>query len=513
MPYDGPTVYRALRRELDVAQDEVQTQRADAARMEGRLRDLAAARGNALLELARFSLPEMTRPAIEQTLDQARGELLGLLAEKQRFEAGLHARRDQAESEIRRLDGKVEAVTGALNEKVQERERLEAAVANALKADADFQSRSGLAAKAEEDLHRDERRVEELRAEAKAKLPAFQGSALFNYLVKRRYGTPEYPYRGLTRRLDRWVARLIDFPRARIGYEFLTRTPKLVEAEVTRRRELFEQLMQQVEALEKAKSDELGLTAVLAEGDALGTERDQFVASLDTARRGAVDLDRQLADLGTASDPYYRQALERLQRVLANTETRVLELRASQTPEPEDDELVARVRSTENEVARVGIERARLAERARVAEQYNAGLQDLTRRFQSQNFDSVRSRFDAHLDLASLLEGLRRGGLSSVDAWRSIERSQEFEPHRVGQGGGVMIDTIGSPQGRILIDAIGSVLGEAMREAGQRGVHRRSPHQGGGTFQFPSAGSSRPSAPPAPAPATRPGGFTTIDGF
>ena len=79
------------------------------------------------------------------------------------------------------------------------------------------------------------------------------------------------------RSIDAWVARLIDFGNARQGYEFLKKTPKLVADEVIRRRELFTKLMQQVEALEHAEADKIGLISVLKDGEALGARRDALV--------------------------------------------------------------------------------------------------------------------------------------------------------------------------------------------------------------------------------------------
>ena len=69
-------------------------------------------------------------------------------------------------------------------------------------------------------------------------------SRLFKYLVDRKYGTPDYKKRGLTRRLGslgREAGRTST--KSKQSYDFLRVTPELMAAEVDRRRGEFEQLM------------------------------------------------------------------------------------------------------------------------------------------------------------------------------------------------------------------------------------------------------------------------------
>ena len=96
----------------------------------------------------------------------------------------------------------------------------------------------------------------EIRAEAQEKLPSYDKNRLFRYLLDRDYGKPEYKKKGWTRRLDRWVAKLIDYQGARRSYDFLRVTPELMAAEVARRREQFNVLMEQVERIEDEISGE-----------------------------------------------------------------------------------------------------------------------------------------------------------------------------------------------------------------------------------------------------------------
>ena len=92
---------------------------------------------------------------------------------------------------------------------------------------------------------------------------------MFQYLYRRGYGTSDYAARGTIRSLDKWVSDLIDFPKARYGYDYLKTTLKLMAEEVARRQAEFRKQMEQVEAIEDRYQDEVGLTQVMALG--LGT--------------------------------------------------------------------------------------------------------------------------------------------------------------------------------------------------------------------------------------------------
>ena len=295
MSLEGTDVFQELQAALGRAKGVLADCQGETDRLDGQMHDLLARRGEALLELARHYLPEISRPVIESTFEGIRGDLFAILAQREARRKELQARLAEGNEEIRRRDAEIDDVTDRLNEKVVLREQLEAKVAEILKGNADFQERSRLALQAEERLHRDEKRVEDMAKEAAEKLPHYDGSRLFRYLYDRGYGTPDYHSKGLVLNLDRWVARLIDYPNARNGYEFLKKTPELVASEVSRRRDQFTELMQQVEAIEKEEADKVGLTAVLAEGDALGTERDRLVQELERLQKQAQDLQAELA--------------------------------------------------------------------------------------------------------------------------------------------------------------------------------------------------------------------------
>jgi hypothetical protein len=511
MAIEGSAVLRGLQKELREASQVVARCEADASALEGQMRDLLTRRGEALVELARHFLPDITRPTIESTFAGIRSDLLAILARKERREAELHDLVTAGEKAAQEHDAAIDDVTKRLNEKVALRERLETEVAETLKKNDDFQQRSTLALQAEEKLHRNEQRVSEIQAESREKLPNYENSRLFRYLYDRGFSTPEYKAEGLTRTLDRWVARLIGFNDARNGYEFLMKTPELVGEEVRRRRELFTELMQQVEAIQKAEADKAGLTAVLEQGEQLGDERDKLVSELEQIRQKAQEFRNELAELGRLQNAFYNEAIERFRSFLGDAKLALIEQRARQTPETADDAIVAELADLDRQMNDLKPRADDLASRREAADSMREGFDQVVRRFRQNNFDSQRSILADGFDLRRALGRYNDGMLDAEGLWDSIRSAQQFRPHWVESTTAGAAEVLASPNGRVLIGAVLNAANEALQSAAYRGMQRR------GDVYVPSPSPSPrsydvPSSPPPTAPASE-GGFTTGEGF
>ncbi len=512
--YEGVAVFEALQAALGGAKGNLSECQVVAAELDGQMKELLSRRGEALLKLARLFLPEVSRPAIESTFEGIRGDLLTILARQEAKLEELQGEGRRAGEEIGRLDAEIDGVTHRLDEKVALRERLESAVTEALKADPDFKARSGLALQAEERLHRDEERASDMAREAAEKLPGYRRSRLFCYLYDRGFGTAEYRGVGWTRSIDRRVARLIDFSNARNGREFLSKTPELVASEVARRRDRFAELMQQIEAIQRAEADKLGLTAVLQEGEALGADRDRLVGESDRLRRRAQEVQHDLAALERSQNQFHNQAIERFRAFLGQTKLALLAQRAGQTPGPEDDEVVAEVARLDLQIDGLAPRLAELGRRREAAERTHEGLESVIRRYRQANFDSRRSFFDDALDFRRVCAQFEGGTLDAEGFWRAMRTSQRFRPSWAEQGVTGAGRAIASPSGRMLLGAILDVAAASMHAAAHRGVRRRgdenpSPSPPPGPSRRPSG----PTASPGRSGSSSGGGFTSGEGF
>ena len=506
---EGPEVFGALQAALDRARGTLVECQSEDDRLDARMRELLAERGEALLKLAGHYLPEISRSAIESTFQGIRADLLAILDRREVKRAGLKAEIDRAAVDARRRAEEIDGVTRTLNEKVALREQLEAKVAETLKGHADFQERSGLALQAEQTLHRDERRVEELARESAAKLPQYERSRLFRYLRDRGYATSEYRSGDWVRSIDRRVADLIDYPLAKVGYEFLKETPALVAAEVSRRRDRFTELMRQVEAIEKIEADKAGLTAVLEAGDALGRERDRLVGESSRLQQEAQRLRQELIGLDQAQGEFYRQAIERFRSFLGETRLAMLQERARQTPETVDDAIVAEVARLDGQIDAIGPKLADLADRRKAADRIQQGLDRVVRKYREANYDSDRGLFES-FDHRGELARFEEGAIDADDLWRAIQSAQKFRPSWVQETTSTGLEMASSPAGRVILNALLHIAGAALQEAAYRGVRRRSDAS---PRNFPPPAGGGPGRPSRPSNPSSEGGFTTGEGF
>jgi hypothetical protein len=504
MPLPGASIYRQLQDVLDQSRASAAQRKQSVELLDDQLKELVERKGTALLELAQHYLPEFSRSAVETTFAEIRSVLLEILGRKERTRAELIARAGRFVELVKTVEEKLEFITQQLNQHVRQREELEIQVADRLKADSDFQTLSHDAAQMEARLQQNEARVRELQATAHEKLPPYEQSSLFQYLYHRGYGTSDYQATGMTKSLDRWVAKLIDFPKARNGYEFLKNTPKLMADEVARRQAEFKSLMEKIEAIEYRHSDEAGLTSVLEEGRKFGAKRDEVVTSLEKTRREQAAVDLELQQLDQKHDAFYEEAIRKFEQFLGQTETGVLQSRAQRTPDPRDDEIVSRIADLTAQIERLKPQIAQATLERKKADELAGGMDLVINRFRQNNFDSERSSFADALNTQDELDRYLQGLTKPEELWQIFRRQQQFEPTWAEtvsvQGAQVVMEALNNPAvSRVLVNATAQVVDAALNSMAQSGIERRAPER-----QTRQAQMGRP-------PSNRP--FTTHDGF
>ncbi|WP_353176578.1 hypothetical protein [Salinisphaera sp. T5B8] len=77
-------------------------------------------------------------------------------------------------------------------------------------------------------------RLTDARAECEAKRPAYENDILFMHLLKRGYARHDYAHRGWARRIDDWIAELVDFDTAYADYSLLVDMPAWLTENIER---------------------------------------------------------------------------------------------------------------------------------------------------------------------------------------------------------------------------------------------------------------------------------------
>ena len=471
----GRSVEQALQQVLHGVQGELKASSANLGKLDEATRQLVEQRGQALLDLAEHYLPDIDRQTVAGTFSEVRGELLQILDRKERHEQELRTSLAEDQTKTSELEDSLKQITTELNAKVARREELEKSVVQKLETDTEFQRLSQEALIAEQNLDQNEKRVAEIRSESAQKLPSYERSRLFQYLHKRGYGTAEYKKTGLTKRLDRWVAGMINYARARRSYDFLRVTPELMSQEVERRRDQFNGLMEQLETIEDRYADEIGLTDVMREGQALGGKRDQIVSAIASQQAITAKHLQELTSLQSSRNDYYEQALKRMQEFLANLEDRHLQSVSRSTPEPQDDKLVGEIVGLGAELQQHRHQSEQISYQQQFMKDRASGLQEIWNHFHQADFDSQRSLFPENFPIESHLEQYVRGELGLNDLWSTIKNAQQFAPPWYEDPGRDMRKVFDSDFSYVLLRVLTDIAGHALRNAASRGVQRRGP--------------------------------------
>lgn len=488
----GHRVYRDLRNQVDDARRVAAESRVRVDRLGREIRELTGARAETVGRLAAHFLPEMTAASVAATLEEMRAPLRELLEDReervQELTAGLAANREQDDA----ADAAREDAGRALALRREALAELEAEAVARLQADPRFAALSEAAARAEARLTQNEARAAEVHQEAREKLPAYERSALFQYLHRRGFETTAYRARGLFRRLDRRLARFIDYRTARVGYDFLRTTPPLVDAELERRRAEFDALMDRVEAERDAVAEAVGIPPVAAEVEQLEAQHDAIARDIEALHATAVELTDELRRIEAHRGQFYAAALAQMREFLSGTRTARLEAHAASTPDRTDDNLVDALEDADARLAALSRELEGAREAADTLEARHRELDAMLSKFRQRGFHRDRSEFRGY-DPRSDFDAFSHGRIDADDIWGKVTRHHRTRPEPQRSGLDVAADVITHPATRVLLDVMGHVVSGALRGSAGRSVGRRSGglgsiFGGGGSF---GGGSSR----------------------
>ena len=514
MPIPGRRVFQEIRDAHEQARAAVERAGGVERKLKSDIERLVSDRGAALLELAQHDLPDLRRETIQSIFDEIQKDLLLIVERKERSITEIHGRVQRLLAAEQQLAQSRSLADTQLTSQLTEQARLQAVVTTELQSHAEFPVLSKQAVDAEAALHRDEERVADVQSGAREKLPTYERSSLFQYLYCRRYLTPEYTQRGWTRRLDRWVSEMIGYPTAQRGYDFLKNTPVLMQNELARRRDVFHQLMTQVEQIENDVARQVGLTQAISNASTTREQRDRLDQQLASSRQLIVKAQADLTAMSQDQCQFYRDALDRYRAFLNETETAVLEQRAARTPSTRDDEIVSRIRFLAEQIGTLKLQLQTTAQAVVATVGISDGFEFITRRIEQSNFEEDRSHFNDQLELDQLLERFRTGALSRDALWSELKLHQAFERTPTET---TVMDVVNHPMTHVLANAMVQVLGAALQHGVSRSIQRRSGPSGSGWSGslFPETSAPtwvRTSPPPS---ASRPSGgeYTTVDRF
>lgn len=478
MPISGPVVHQQLMDAYAETQTRLESARSSITNAKQQRDLLDDDRSNALIDLAEHYLPDLTHDSILQTWQEVRPTVSQILLRKEEHEGRIHQVLDDLTERRKQRDEHLMQINQQLDNALDEQDAAAKQVEDLLRADDRFVALSDRAAVAEAALVRAEANLEEIEQDSSKKMPAYDASSLFRYLYDRGYGTQAYKHRGLTKRMDRWLAKKIDFLKAKQSYEFLRKTPEQMRKIIAEDREALDTVMDELERRRDEVAEEVGLPARIAAAQELEETRAHHLSGLDNLLAETEQTQDELLEVGDSRGQYYREAISVFREMLDGSDSRDLQRKAERTIEITDDQIVARLMGVEAEMGQLD-DAAR--KRRRELDQMNDLLEELGRlvqRFRAAQFDSSRSQFVGSLDV---FDEVRRAAdpRDVHELWERIRNAQRWGPtvaERVTQ-----IAT--HPLTQVLVNAMAHAAGGAMeahaRNAGRRRAQRDS--WGGGS--------------------------------
>lgn len=260
-------------------------------------------------------------------------------------------------------------------------------------------------------------------AERAEKSVAYESDPLFAYLHRRGFLTEGYRGNRLTVMLDRWVARLCDYPNNWKTYRLLQQLPEFLEKLATNTAATEQQANLALKAYETAAAQAAGVHR--AEAEVAAAER--RVEQAQTARRTLTAELTQVADqigaFSTGEDVYSREAHRAILGDLSDDSMAELTRKALETASPEDDAAVERIHAHRRQADEL---RERIAEYSPGFDTLRQQRESLTRlieEFKTRGYAGSYSKFRTGLDLDALLAGYLAGRLRRTSVLDDLKRA------------------------------------------------------------------------------------------
>jgi len=423
----GSSVYSKIKEQISTLEGKEGKISSQIEGCEKKIYSLTSEREAAYVSLAEAYLPELTSQSVKQTLREVQSDIQRIFQKKQDRRKELEALMTSALEKKKDNSDKLENITEQLNQKVTERQKLSKDVGAELSADSKYLGLTSQADQTKERLAKNNERLKSFKEEAEEKLPVYDANKFFSYLLRKKFGTEEYHSKGLIKKLDSWVAKKVDYAVSKRNYDFLKTMPELMELEINKRQEAFDELVSKIRRKEKEVADSHGLTKVIEEGTVLLKKRDELIGLIAKINEEYKIYSSERKESDSTKDSYHQDAIQKLKAFLKGDDIAGLKQKARSTPGSEDDKLVARIEEIDGDVRGLKDKAKGLKkERDALQEKINA-LNDMERKYNSNDYESSRSRFPSGFDIDDLITDYILGRHSIDSVWDTIKDKQDFE--------------------------------------------------------------------------------------
>jgi uncharacterized membrane protein YgcG len=423
----GSSVYREIKNKVSELEGDLENFNEKVLVCENAITENMDKREITYAQLATFYLPDFEANSLRATITEVQSDVKKIFEQKQIRRKELETIMQSSQSERKKIEQKLDPIVERLNEKVKERQELTKKVSEEIKQNQEYIQIRTQAEQTNQNLIEAKERVKDIEREAREKIPAYKQNKIFRYLETQEFGTEMYEKKGLIAKLDKWVAKVINYEEAKQSYDFLKSVPAIIQEEVDKKQKDLEELTKTVKKIEKDSCDKNGLTKVLEEGNKLGEERSVLLGQIENYNSIYSARERERRVLDSTKDEYYQRALGKLKSYLNGKTIQELKQKASETENVMDDNLVEKIEYIDSNIRELKQKAKRLKQERDEFEEKLDGLKDLESKYKRADYESSRSRFNSRLDMNNFITGYLIGKYSREDVWGHIKQHHHFE--------------------------------------------------------------------------------------
>lgn len=397
--------------------------------------DFQTRKGEAYKDLARFRLDTQSIETLDIRLDSAAREARRLLDKRAADLKVLIENQRNRETERTKLQADRDRLQQKLTEAEDRLDGLMESVDQALEKDPAFLAQRDRTLSAQKTAEAAAAKAKTSVEDKAEKSKAYEDDSLFVYLWQRRFGTPDYQSRGLTRALDRWVAGIINFNDARANYAMLISLPEKLEAHATRCSEAAAVEAKRLDALSRAAMAEQAGEDLVGTVEGLNAKLSDLETRIDKLDEQIDTVSKAIRDYSTGDDADYQKAEEHLATSLRGDDLDDLWRAALETPSPEDEKIVRQIKDLTDRMDGLTREIRQDRELQRDVSSRRAQLTEVISRFRSNGYDRWESTFSNDTLATVLLGELVKGGLDAAEYWARAEKAHRRRKPRGGRVG------------------------------------------------------------------------------
>jgi hypothetical protein len=368
----------------------------------------------AFRELARLKLDAITKDGLVGYLDAAERQAINLLTDRRQALKALTERRRQAEERVHQAEAERHAAAGALENALVEIETLRRGVEADISAKAEWAVARTRIDELARMVEQAEKKALQAEADRAEKRKPYEADPLFMYLWHRKFGTAAYNAGPLSRTMDRFVARVIGYAKARPSYVLLNEIPVRLQEHVARMKDEVKSERDRLTAMERSALLAAGVEPTesrLAKArSALGVAE----RKLHEAQEALATIDRTYDSSVLEGDAPYREAVELLAAAASREDLNDLYQKAMKTPTPRDEEIVRRIQATDVMIARTDRQVANTRRQLQVLAQRRAMIERGRNDFLRQGYDNPYGSFGNEVALGNVLGGMLTGMISGA---------------------------------------------------------------------------------------------------